>query len=260
MAEPHVLLTGATGTLGQTLRPELAADGLTVRAASRSPPPETADEWVTLDLTDGTGLERALEGVDIVVHAATAPRGDSEAVDVRGTERLLEAAADSGVSNFVYVSIVGVDQIPYSYYEHKLAAERAIESSPVPSTIVRITQFHSFVFDLLSTIARLPVWPLPTAFQLQPIAVDEAGTALTDYVTLEPHGRCAPLGGPHVHSLGDLARAYRAEHGHWRPIIRLPLPGAVASGFRAGAATCPNRTVGTTSWNAWMATHSDKTS
>lgn len=54
--------------------------------------------------------------MDIVVHPASNARGYSEAVDVRGTERLLDAAADAIIANFVYVSIVGIDEIPYIYY------------------------------------------------------------------------------------------------------------------------------------------------
>ena len=210
--------------------------------------------WVELDLADGTGLERALEGVDVVVHAATAPRGDSEAVDVRGTERLLEAAADAGVPNFLYVSIAGVDEIPLSYYEHKLAAERAVEASAVPSTIVRATQFHEFVSDLFGSVARLPVWPLPTDFRIQPIDAGEAAAAIVERATLEASGRVPPVGGPEVRTVGDLARAYRDARGLRRPVVRLPIPGRVASEFRAGTATRPDRAVGTITWEEWLRT------
>lgn len=162
----RTVLTGATGTLGSALRPRLLDAGHEVRATSRSPPDdETASddcEWVAVDLIEGSGIEAAMADADVLIHAATAPQGDTEAVDVEGTKRLLDAAADAGVSNFLYVSIVGVDEIPFSYYQHKLAAEEAVEASPVPSTIVRATQFHSFVDELLSGVARLPVWPLPT--------------------------------------------------------------------------------------------------
>lgn len=250
----RTLLTGATGTLGRALLPRLLDAGDDVRAASRSPPDGTTGEteWVALDVTDETGLETVLEDVDVVVHAATAPRGDSEAVDVRGTERLLEAADDAGVSNFVYVSIVGVDEIPYSYYEHKLAAERAVESSAVPSTIVRATQFHSFVADLLGTVARLPIWPLPTEIPLQPIDAGEAADAIVEHATLEAAGRVPDVGGPEVRTVGELARAYRDARGSRRLIVRVPLPGAVASGFRSGGATCPDRPVGTVTWAEWL--------
>jgi len=130
-----VLLTGATGVLGRELKPRLLDAGHDVRAASRSPPTGDEVEWVELDLADGRGIDEVVAGVDIVVHAASDARGDSEAVDVRGTERLLDAAAEADVANFVYVSIVGIDEIPYTYYEHKREAEQAIEASAVPSTI-----------------------------------------------------------------------------------------------------------------------------
>ncbi|PCR92435.1 SDR family oxidoreductase [Natrinema ejinorense] len=252
----RTLLTGATGTLGTALRPRLRDAGHDVRAASRSPPSDDG-AWVAMNLADGTGIREAIADVDVVVHAATAATGDSEAVDVRGTERLLEAAADVGVSNVVYVSIVGVDAIPYSYYRHKVAAERAVETSSVPSTIVRATQFHSFVFDLLESVARLPVWPLPTAFRLQPIHVGEAADTIAEYATPEPAGRVPDVGGPEVRTVGELARTYRDAKGLSRPLVRLPLPGEIAAGFRSGDGTCPDRTVGTVTWREWVRARCD---
>ena len=251
----RTLVTGATGTLGTALRRKLAAAGREVRAASRSPPGRSEEtvEWIELDLTDGTGVESAVDSVDVVVHAATAPRGDTEAVDVNGTERLLAAAADAGVANFVYPSIVGIDEIPFAYYEHKAAAEAAVEESAVPSTIVRATQFHSFVADLLDSVAKLPVWPLPTEIPLQPVAADEVAAAIVDHATEEATGRTDPIGGPEVRSVGDLTRAYRDARGLRRPVIRLPLPGSIAAGFRAGHATCPDHAVETVTWEAWLA-------
>lgn len=257
---PRTLLTGATGTLGRALAPKLHEAGHDVVAASRSPPPDDPDrapsvddlEWVELDLAAGAGVEDAVGDVDVVVHAATAPQGDAEAVDVRGTQHCCRAAADAGVSNLVYPSIVGIDEIPYSYYEHKLAAERIVETSPVPETIVRITQFHEFVAELLDSIARLPVWPVPRGVPLQPIAVREAAGAVLDLADPDPAGRVEPVGGPEVHTAGELARTYREAGGRRRPIVRVPLPGKTAAGFRSGAACCPEHAVGSRTWEAWL--------
>ncbi|WP_222916360.1 NAD(P)H-binding protein [Natrinema sp. SYSU A 869] len=254
----QILLTGATGTLGTALRPQLQNANRDVRAASRSPPADDDDEaWVAMDLAGGTGIRRAVEDIDVVVHAATAPQGDTEAVDVRGTERLLQAAADAGVSNFVYVSIVGVDEISFSYYEHKLAAERAVEASAVPSTIVRATQFHSFIADILETVSWLPVWPLPTGIRLQPIDVREAADAIADHATPDPAGRGPDIGGPEGRTVRDLAATYCDVRGLRRPIVRLPFPGETAAAFRAGDGLCPDRTVGTVTWEEWVTARYD---
>lgn len=253
----RTLVTGATGTLGGELLPRLRDADHEVSAASRSPPgDDTATEWVRIDLTDGTGLQEALTSSDIVIHAATAPMGDSRAVDVQGTERLLQHAADADVLNFVYVSIVGVDEIPLSYYNHKVEAEKSVETSPVPSTIVRVTQFHSFVADMLGLISRLPVWPLPMGFKIQPIDAGEVASTIVDHAATEAAGRVPEIGGPEVRTLGSLARAYRDVRGLWRPVVRLPVPGSIASSFRAGKATSPDRTVGTVTWEEWLTNES----
>lgn len=253
----RVLLTGATGVLGRELQPRLRDAGYDVHAASRSPPGDGDVAWVELDLTDGTGVGAAVADADVVVHAASDAQGDSEAVDIHGTERLLDAAETEGVEQFCYVSIVGVDRIPYSYYEHKRAAERAVEASAVPSTVVRSTQFHPFVAYLLDLVSRLPVWPLPTDFRLQPIDAGEAADAVVEHAATDATERLVEVGGPEVRTVRDLAEGYRESRGLRRPIVRLPLPGKVAARFRAGEATCPDRDAGSVTFEEWLATQGE---
>ncbi|MCU4926866.1 NAD(P)H-binding protein [Halobacteria archaeon AArc-dxtr1] len=251
----RTLLAGATGTLGTALRPRLTAAGHTVRAASRSPPEETKENlnWVELDLIDGTGLESALENTDVIIHTATAPQGDTAAVDVEGTKRLVEVAEAADVENFLYPSIVGIDDIPFSYYEEKVTGEMIVEESDIPTTIVRATQFHSFIAELLDSVAKLPLWPLPTNVQIQPVDVGEVADVIVDHATLTASGRTGPIGGPNIHLVGELAQMYRNARGLRHPIMRLPIPGKTMAAFRTGHATCPNQRVGTVTWEEWLA-------
>lgn len=254
----RTLVTGGTGRLGQTLLPRLREAGHEVRATSRSPPTDEG-EWQQMDLTDGTGIREALTDVDVVIHTASAPLGDAEAVDVGGTNQLLDAAADAGVSNFVYISIVGIEDIPYSYYKHKLTAERAVGASDVPSTVLRATQFHSFVHDVLGMVARLPIWPLATKMKLQPIDTGVVADRLVENATSEPSGRLDPIGGPEIRTAGEIARAYRNARGKRRPIVRVPIPGKAFSAFRDGKATCLDHAVGTVTWEEWLDTTYEET-
>lgn len=247
------LVTGATGTLGSELTPRLLEAGHDVRAASRSPPDDDRDvEWVRLDVRDEKAVRNAVTDVDVVVHTASAPRGDSEAVDVNGTRRLVEQAAAAEVENFLYVSIVGVDEIPFSYYDAKVTAEQAVEAGDVPWTILRATQFHSFVDEVLGSLARLPVLALPTKMKLQPVSSSEVADAIVDYAEPEPAGRVPDMGGPDVLTAREIATQYREVRGLRRPIVRLPVPGSMVQRFREGKATCPDQTVGTITWRQWL--------
>ena len=169
-----ILVTGATGHLGRQLVPRLLQAGFAVRAASRQPASEmqkkTPDvEWVQIDLVSGAGLAAAVSHVEAVIHAASGagPSRKSQQVDVAGTQQLLAQARQAGIGQFFYISIVGIDRIPFSYYRAKLAAEAAIEQSDLPWTILRATQFHSLLDMFLHGLARLPVLLVPTSFQFQ---------------------------------------------------------------------------------------------
>ncbi|GAA0910213.1 NAD-dependent epimerase/dehydratase family protein [Virgisporangium aurantiacum] len=102
-----VLVTGGAGMLGQAVVTRLHADGHTVRAHDRTPPPGPADDTVAGDLRDASGFDRLLSGVDAVVHAAAIPNpGHDDVFDnnVGAAYHLLEAAGTLGVRRIVYVS------------------------------------------------------------------------------------------------------------------------------------------------------------
>src|SRR5260370_7781437 len=138
------------------------------------------------DLAIGTGLREAVAGVDVNIHAATNAGVTLEdatlsafiskallrhdgSVDVQGTRLLLEYARNAGVGHFIYISIVGVELIPFAYYRHKLQAEALVQGSAVPWSIARATQFHSLINGMIEQPATGPVMMLPTAFQFHPV-------------------------------------------------------------------------------------------
>src|SRR5437870_878421 len=141
----NVLVTGGTGTLGRDVVMLLRQSGHRARILSRQPRGHV--DAVQGDLKTGAGLTKALAGMEAVVHAASATRQPMalRATDVRGTRRLLELARNAGIGHVVYVSIVGIEGVSYPYYWIKMAAETLVREDMVPWSILRATQFHSFM-------------------------------------------------------------------------------------------------------------------
>ena len=251
----HVLVTGGTGTLGQHLARQAADAGHRVRIMSRRPRPdgvEASREWARADLGTGEGVPGALHGVDAVLHAATKPGLGSKKVDVEGTRRLVKAARDAGIQHLLYPSIVGIDDIPFSYYQHKREAERIITGSSVPHTILRATQFHAFVDQIITALNRFFVLLLPTDFQVQSVAAREVGARLVQGLSEGPSGRLDDFGGPEVLTLEAMTETWLEVHAQRRRIVHLPLPGRTARGFRQGTNTAPDHRHGTTTWKEWL--------
>jgi uncharacterized protein YbjT (DUF2867 family) len=206
-----VLVTGATGTLGRDLVPALRAGGVDPLLLSRRPDPDPARR--TADLLTGSGLRDALAGVGTVLHLA-AGRDQPRAARV-----LLDAAAAEGVDHLVFVSIVGVDRIPLSYYRAKRAAEQVVEDGPVPWTTLRAAQFHQLVVGMFAAQRLSPVLLVPD-IPLQPIDTRAVADRLVELATAAPAGRVDDLAGPEVRGLPALARAYRGTPGPGDPSRR----------------------------------------
>ena len=154
----QVLVTGGTGRLGRLVVERMQTAGHEVRQMSRR---GTGPGGVRGDLATGFDLGTALSSAEVVVHAASDARGDFWQADVAGTRRLVQAVDRDRLRHLVYVSIVGVDRIPFGYYHAKFAAEQVLLASGLPVTLLRITQFHDFVDELLGTAKKGPVLPMP---------------------------------------------------------------------------------------------------
>lgn len=151
--DQRVLVTGATGLVGNNVTRLLVAQGVPVRVLLRNPrdarPLEGLDvEVATGDITDPATLSTAIESVSGVVHAAGCVLMGwrnaelHEAVNHLGTQHVAEAVRQAGV-RMVYVSTINTlgvgtrdrladeewvagPNVPCPYVLSKQAAERSV--------------------------------------------------------------------------------------------------------------------------------------
>lgn len=239
------LVTGGTSGPGRPLVQRLRELGHDVRVLSRRP----GTGHVVGDIDKGVGLDAAVDGAEVVVHLAS-----NRSKDIAGTERLLLAAKAAGVGHLVFLSIVGVDRIPYAYYRDKVANEQAIAASGLPFTILRATQFHSFPGEILAMLGGHLFLDLP----IQSIGVLDVAARLAELATVAPAGRVADIGGPEILQtrdiLGRLQRADRAK----RRVLFVRLPGKTVRAFRAAHHTSGLPGYGTQTFDEWLVSGADK--
>jgi len=252
-----VLVTGGTGTLGRHIITTLVKNGHTARIMSRSSRPTTltaGTEWAQANMETGQGISEAVSGVDTIIHTASSPFQHMQQVDIDGTKLLLEKSRIAGVAHIIYISIIGIERIPLSYYRYKLAAEEAIINSGLPYSILRAAQFHPFIDLILQQLTKLPVLAfVPTDLKCQPIDAREVANSLCDIVDRGPSARLPDLAGPEVLTLGQMVQAQLKARKIQRIIVPLWLPGKVAQGFRKGYNTAPTEQChGKITWSTWL--------
>jgi uncharacterized protein YbjT (DUF2867 family) len=237
-----VLVTGGTGTVGRIVVDNLVAAKQDVRVLSRGRRPEQSTDvrHVVGDVQTGEGLDAAMDGVDTIVHC------------VYPSEHLVAAAKRAGEPHLVYVSIVGIDRVPFALYRMMLANERLIAESGLPWTVLRATQFHDLIAFMLRMLAKPPVLALPSGLRFQPVDVRDVGARLAQLALGEPIGRAPDFGGPQARAIDDLARSYLAIVGKRRRIVPVRLPGKVFGGIRAGGLLTPEHAAGTITFEEYL--------
>lgn len=155
-----ILLTGSSGRIGRAIFGALAGANEVV-GLDRSP---FATTRVIADVTDRRALERAVQGVDAVIHTAAlhaphvglVPDAVFQQINVEATANLLQLAREAGVQRFVLTSTTALyghavvsggcrwidedtEPLPRTiYHRTKLQAEAAAEAAASATFTVRV--------------------------------------------------------------------------------------------------------------------------
>ncbi len=252
----NILVTGGAGALGREVVARLARRGHHVRSLTHTASAQPVDgvEVVTGDLETGAGLDAALDGIDAVIHAASSS-SNAQAVDVDGTRHLLAAALANGrLPHIVYVSIVGVDRSDAPYYKAKYAAEQVVQQSGLPWGILRATQFHNFILDILRSLGidTQPEVAVPDGVRLQSIDIGEVADRLVAIAEGEPLRQVEEMGGPQILSMEEMAVTYLRARGRPAQVQTEPLHTPLFDGFRKGTILTPEHMAGKVTWEAYV--------
>ena len=186
-----ILVTGAGGFVGRHVVKALLDKGCRVRCLVRSTDaavnllPDPVD-IVLGNVNDKKSLKEACKGVLVVIHLIAVIREHEEdtfdKINVEGTENLVEAAENSGVSQFIHLSALGAcDNPAYKYAYSKWQGEQFVKNSKLNWVIFRPSVIYGegfgFIDRMLQSVhmAPSPLVPVPgngkTLFQ--PIAVSD---------------------------------------------------------------------------------------
>jgi uncharacterized protein YbjT (DUF2867 family) len=82
---------------------------------------------------------------------------------------------------------------------------------------------------------------------------DAADARLVDLALGSPAGLVPDAAGPQVYGMAELVRGYLRASGKHRLMVPVRLPGKAAAAFRAGVNMAPDRAVGRSTWEEFLA-------
>lgn len=234
-----VLVTGASGYLGDVLVPRLLARDLDVRSFARTPSKVRHDVPVVRgDAETGEGLDEALDGADVayyLIHSMEGPSNDFDLRERRSAELFAQAAQRADVRRVVYLGgLVPQDKEASRHLQSRLAVEEILldaapESVAFRASLVVGRGSRSFRF-LVRLVERTPVLPLPgwSGNLTQPIderdIVSYLLAAGTSDAVARVGGRLSlDVAGPDVLSYGEMIERIRDLMLVARPAIRFPI-------------------------------------
>jgi uncharacterized protein YbjT (DUF2867 family) len=210
-----IVVIGGTGLIGSKTVPILRQGGHEVLAAS----PSSGVNSIT-----GEGLKEAMAGAQVVIDLTNSPSFEDGAVleffETSG-RNLVPAEAAAGVRHHVALSIVAIDRTDNGYFRAKVAQEKLIETSGIPYTIIRATQFMEFLGGIADSSADGNIVRLPPCL-FQPIAADDIAPIVAEVALAPPRNRIIEIAGPELAPFNEIVARYLKAVGDPREVASDP--------------------------------------
>lgn len=212
-----IVVIGGTGRIGSKVVAILSQARHDVVAAA----PNTGINTIT-----GEGLKEAMEDTQMVIDLSNSPSFEDKAVleffQTSGRNLLAAEAAARSVKHHVALSIVGTDRTPENgYFRAKVAQEKLIETSGIPYTIIRSTQFMEFLGGIADegTLGKT-VRISPGLFQ--PIAAEDVAPIVADVALQPPRNGIVEIAGPERGPFSEIVARYLKAVGDPREVVPDP--------------------------------------
>jgi uncharacterized protein YbjT (DUF2867 family) len=231
----NVLVTGASGFIGQRLVKALCAEGLSPRCLLRRPLPlPDGAETVIGDLLMPETLPPALDGIDTayyLVHSMAGGRADFEKRDRAAAENFIAAATAAGVRRVIYLGGLGDTGSKLSgHLQSRLEIGSLLRAAPFKTTFLRaavIIGKGGASFEMIRyLVERLPVMITPrwVDTRCQPIAVDDVIRYLTGCLHDErTAGDTFDIGGPDILTYREMMEVFASIEKRKLLILSVPV-------------------------------------
>jgi len=229
-----ILLTGASGFIGQRLAKALLDAGADLRCLLRrsAPLPDGATTAIG-DLLEPNTLPAAMEGVDTayyLVHSMAGGRSGFEARDRAAAVNFTKAATAAGVRRVIYLG--GLGDTSGSLSEHlqsRLEVGEILRSGAFATTFLRAAVIFGAggaSFEMIrSLVKHLPIMITPrwVSTKCQPIAVNDVINYLTGCLHEErTAGGTFDIGGPEILTYREMMERFAVIEG--RSLLIIPVP------------------------------------
>ena len=186
-----ILITGAGGKTGKAVLKALVARGASVRAFVRNPAHESvlktigAHDVVIGAMDDPHALAHATGGVEAIYHIC--PNVSPHEMPV--AKALLDAATDSGVSRFVYHSVLHPQIEAMPHHWNKLRVEEILFSSKLDTTVLQPTAYMQNSLAEWDRMVRNGIYrvPYPIETRLSLVDLEDVAEAAATVLTSISH-------------------------------------------------------------------------
>lgn len=252
----HVLVTGATGFVGERLVEPLLDAGHEVRVFVRDAADYRGPRGVDVyegDLLEPETIPAALEGIDAVYYLvhSMGGGGEFEEMDRKLAANVRDAASEAGTDRVIYLGGLGDERDELSgHLRSRREVEYVLEEGDYDLTALRaavVIGGESASFQLIEQLAsRLPVMITPrwVRTDCQPIAIDDV-IAYLEGVLEEPEtaGKTLEIGGPDVLTYQSMLQVVSEQLGKRLHILPVPVLTPTLSAYWVNLVTDVDRDV-----------------